>query len=76
MPLGGIANCTADPATRGLTVRIFGDGSLPFSIGQAGRPELLLAWNDGKGTIEQHGALRPYTVTQWVPATHAIFSES
>jgi alpha-D-xyloside xylohydrolase len=69
LPMGGIANSTADPATRALTVRIFGDGSLPFSIAAGKHPELLLAWKDGKGSIEQRGAARPYSVTAWIPAT-------
>jgi alpha-D-xyloside xylohydrolase len=73
LPMGGVGNSTADPATRNLTVRIFGDGSLPFSIGGKDKPELLLRWSGGKGTIEQHGAARqysrPYSVSAWVPAT-------
>ncbi len=69
LPLAAVANSTADPAARNLTVRIFGDGSLPFSIAGANRPELLLTWNNGKGTMEQHGAARPYAVAAWIPAT-------
>jgi len=68
LPMGGVANSTADPATRALTVRIFGDGSLPFSIGGTKNPELVIAWKDGKGSIEQHGAARPYAVSAWIPA--------
>jgi alpha-D-xyloside xylohydrolase len=68
-PIAGIANSTADPATRSLTVRIFGDGSLPFSIAEEKHPVLLLAWKDGKGVIVQHGAAQPYSVSAWVPAT-------
>jgi alpha-D-xyloside xylohydrolase len=69
LPIGGIANSTVDPATRNLTVRIFGDGSLPFSIASENHPELLLAWNNGKGVLSQHEAARPYAVSAWVPAT-------
>jgi alpha-D-xyloside xylohydrolase len=69
LPLAAVASSTADPAARNLTVRIFGDGSLPFSIAGAKRPELLLTWNNGKGTMEQHGAARPYAVGSWIPAT-------
>jgi alpha-D-xyloside xylohydrolase len=69
LPMGGIANSTADAATRSLTVRIFGDGAIPFSIGEGPQPELRLTWKDGKGAIEQHNAPRPYTVTAWLPAT-------
>jgi alpha-D-xyloside xylohydrolase len=71
LPVGAVGSCTADPKTRQLTVRIFGDGSLPFTIGAEGQPELRLAWHNGKGTIEQQGAARPYEVTAWVPATNS-----
>jgi len=70
LPLGGIANCTADPETRKLTVRIYGDGSMPFSIVSRQGQELKLSWQDGKGVLEQKPISRPYTVTEWVPATH------
>jgi len=69
MPIGGIAGSTADEKTRDIVVRIFGDGSLPFSIGTGKKPELLLSWKNGEGTIEQRGANRPYTVAEWVLAT-------
>jgi len=69
MPIGGIAGSTADEKTRDLTVRIFGDGSLAFSLGPSKQAELLLSWKNGKGTIEQQGASRPYTVAAWTPAT-------
>jgi alpha-D-xyloside xylohydrolase len=69
MPIGGVANSTADPATRNLTVRIFGDGSLPFSIAGAKDSELMITWKNDKGTIEQHGGARPYSVSAWVPST-------
>jgi alpha-D-xyloside xylohydrolase len=74
LPMGGMANSTNAPETRRLTVRIFGEGSLPFSIAGAKDPELLLTWKSGKGTIEQHGTTRPYTVSAWIPAT-AKFQE-
>ncbi len=69
LPMGGVANCTADSETRNLLVRIFGDGSLPFTIPGAKEPELQLAWKTGKGSIAQSGTARPYRVSAWVPAT-------
>jgi alpha-D-xyloside xylohydrolase len=69
LPVGGVANSTADAATRLLTVRIFGDGSIPFSIGGATKPELRLAWKNGKGVLEQNDGARAYTVSAWIPAT-------
>jgi alpha-D-xyloside xylohydrolase len=69
LPMGGIANSTADPETRNLTVRIFGDGSLPFAIAGKKKPELLLQWKNGRGTIEQGETQSRYRVMSWVPAT-------
>jgi alpha-D-xyloside xylohydrolase len=68
-PMGGVANCTADPKTRDLTVRIFGDGSLPFTIDRGKQTELRLSWKNGKGNIEQQVADRAYIAASWVPAT-------
>ena len=76
LPLGCVANCTSDAKTRSLTARIFGDGSLPFTIGGDKQPELLLSWKNGVGTIEQHGAARSYTVTAWLPAINSFDSAS
>lgn len=72
LPMGGVANCTAEPETRNLLVRIFGDGSLPFTIPGAKQPELQLAWKAGKGSIAQSGTARPYRVSAWVPATEKL----
>lgn len=69
LPMGGIANSTAEPQTRRLTVRIFGDGAAPFSIGNPKQPELLLTWENGKGAIKQAKTARPYTIASWLPAT-------
>ncbi len=72
LPMGGVANCTADAETRNLTVRIFGDGSLPFTIPAEREPELQLTWGDGKGSIQQGKTARPYRVSAWVPATRTF----
>jgi len=72
LPMGGIAGSTSDPETRNLTVRIFGDGSLPFSIPGNITPELVLTWHDGKGAIQQDKTTRPYRVTSWIPSTEAF----
>jgi alpha-D-xyloside xylohydrolase len=69
LPIGGIADSTAAPEARVLTVRVFGDGSIPFSIGGEREPELLLAWKSGKGVMKQNRVARPYIVSAWVPAT-------
>jgi alpha-D-xyloside xylohydrolase len=72
LPMGGVANCTADSETRNLTVRIFGNGSLPFNIPGEKGPELQLKWEGGKGEIRQSETGRPYRVSAWIPATHAF----
>ncbi len=72
LPMGGVANCTADKETRNLLVRIVGDGSLPFTIHGESSPELELAWVNGKGSIKQSAVARPYAVSAWVPATRAF----
>jgi len=72
LPMAGIGNSTSDVAARRLVVRIFGDGTLPFTIASRQQPELRLSWDAGKGSIEANGASRPYTVDAWRPATHAF----
>lgn len=72
LPMGGIANCTADKETRNLLVRIFGDGSLPFSIHGENTPELQLTWEGGTGSVKQDEVSRPYQVSRWIPATQAF----
>jgi alpha-D-xyloside xylohydrolase len=69
IPMGGVANYAADSKTRDLTVRIFGDGSLPIVIGGGRQTELHLSWKNGRGRIEQQTPDRPYAATGWIPAT-------
>ncbi len=68
-PMGGIANSTAEAETRHLTVKVVGDGSLPFSIGAGANRELLLTWEGGKGSMKQRNVERPYSVIAWRKAT-------
>lgn len=69
LPLAAVTSSTAEADARTLTVRIFGDGSLPFSIGGAHKPELQLSWKNGQGKIEQNASARPYSIAGWRPAT-------
>jgi len=69
LPMGGVANSTSDVKTRELTVRIFGDGSMPFSIGIGAEPELSVTWENGRGTVRQGKVDRPYSVIAWKSAT-------
>ena len=50
------------PETRRLTVRIYGDGALPFTMG-SGNESLRLVWSRGHGTVE--GGNRAYDVYAW-----------
>ena len=49
-------------ATRRITARIYGDGSLPFTLG-AGKEALRLTWSNGSGSVE--GDRRGYDVYAW-----------
>jgi len=66
LPLAVITNSTADPASRTLKVRIFGDGHLPFSLTTHEGDSLELRWDiDTRvGTVKQRGN-NPYIITKW-----------
>ena len=66
LPLAAITGCTADPTSRTLEVRVFGDGSLPFLLETPGG-SLQISWSAlvGSGALRQIGSQR-YTVSKWV----------
>jgi alpha-D-xyloside xylohydrolase len=66
LPLASIANCTADPVSRNLEVRIFGDGRIPFALFTPDGDNLQLSWDarTHSGTVKQQGNNR-YTITAW-----------
>jgi alpha-D-xyloside xylohydrolase len=67
-PLGGAGASTQDPVSRQLTVRVYGDGSIPFLMGTASNPELQLTWNSvtGRGAELQGPASGArYSIMQW-----------
>jgi len=49
------------PETRLLTARVYGDGSLPFTV-HDGKDTLRLSWANGKGKIEGQSS---YKVVAW-----------
>jgi alpha-D-xyloside xylohydrolase len=56
------------PESRRLTVRIYGDGSIPFSIRERGKSVIEITWNHqtGKGSFQQRVPTdAPYTVVGW-----------
>jgi alpha-D-xyloside xylohydrolase len=66
LPLATITNSTADPASRELEVRIFGDGHLPFTLHTPEGDALELTWEAStkSGKVVQSGP-NPYKVTRW-----------
>jgi alpha-D-xyloside xylohydrolase len=64
IPLAAVTNSTADPGSRELVVRVFGDGHIPFEM-----PGLTLAWNFAaqNGSVQQHRA-QGYHVAKWIKA--------
>ena len=56
------------PESRRLTVRVYGDGSIPFVIREQGKTAMEISWNNqtGKGSFspgKPSGA--PYTIVDW-----------
>jgi len=66
LPVATIANSCAERASRELTVRIFGDGHLPFELQTPEGLSLRLGWDAaaGKGRVEQAGP-NQYTIKKW-----------
>ena len=50
------------PETRRITVRVYGDGSLPFTL-KNGQKTLRLSWSGGRGGVE--GEADDYNVYAW-----------
>jgi alpha-D-xyloside xylohydrolase len=62
IPWADIGLFAGAPETRSLTVRVYGDGSLPFAL-QSGRDRLLLDWNNGQRGVK--GQFAGYNVHAW-----------
>jgi alpha-D-xyloside xylohydrolase len=62
IPMGEITASTADPASKRLTIHVYGDGSLPWS--GAG---LNLTWNPSTQKGHATGS-SSHTITAWKPA--------
>ena len=67
LPLAGVSASTADSSARELTVMVFGDGSLPFSMAAPNGETLALRWDPSKsaGNVRQAATDRPYNVASW-----------
>jgi len=70
LPLASITNSTADPASRNIEARIFGDGHLPFALVTPEGNALHLSWIDATsaGSVTQRGHSE-YTITGWTRAS-------
>jgi alpha-D-xyloside xylohydrolase len=67
LPLASITDSTADPVSRQLEVRIFGDGHLPFTLVTPDGDSIELSWNSESrgGTVKQRNTR--YTIVAWSP---------
>ena len=62
VPWADVGLYAGAPETRRLTVRVYGDGSLPFTMG-TGKEALRLRWSGGEGKVE--GARDRYNSYAW-----------
>jgi alpha-D-xyloside xylohydrolase len=62
VPWADVGQYAGAPETRRLTVRVYGNGGIPFELGVAAKP-MRLTWSNGKGNIE--GARGDYSVYAW-----------
>jgi alpha-D-xyloside xylohydrolase len=60
VPWADVGLYAGAPQTRHLTARVYGDGSLPFTM-QAGKKTLRLSWSSGKGSALDGGDYEVYT---------------
>jgi alpha-D-xyloside xylohydrolase len=62
IPWADVGAYAGAPETRRLTVRVYGDGRLPFELGVGGKT-MRLTWNNGKGRVD--GEPGDYMVKSW-----------
>jgi alpha-D-xyloside xylohydrolase len=62
VPWADVGQFAGSPETRQLSVRVYGDGSIPFSM-RASQGELKLTWNNRTGHAEESGS--GYHVHSW-----------
>jgi alpha-D-xyloside xylohydrolase len=61
VPWADVGLYASAPETRRLTARVYGDGSLPFTL-REGRGTTVLSWSNGQGKAEGESS---YTVYAW-----------
>jgi alpha-D-xyloside xylohydrolase len=67
MPMARVTGSTGEPECHELSVQVYGDGSLPFSLATVSGETLELSWEASgkKGTAKVAGGKNPYKVTEW-----------
>lgn len=68
-PVAAIGPSAEDAAARDLTVRIYGDGSLPFEFDDGSGEKFVLSWDRGMGkgsVVQPASSSRPYMIADWV----------
>lgn len=61
IPWAKVGLYAGTPEARSLSVRVYGDGSLPFELG-SGANRLRLSWSNGRGSTEGGSG---YTIETW-----------
>jgi alpha-D-xyloside xylohydrolase len=67
VPMARVTGSTGEPECHELSVQVYGDGSLPFSLATASGETLELSWEASakKGAAKVAGGKNPYRVTEW-----------
>jgi alpha-D-xyloside xylohydrolase len=68
VPLATVGASNAEAESRELTIRVYGDGHLPWRMMPTSGMNLELSWNaaGGNGNLQQRsGSDRPYRVVRW-----------
>jgi len=62
VPWADVGTFAGTPETRRMTARVYGDGSLPFTLSN-GKKNMRLSWRNGEGSVE--GETNGYSVYAW-----------
>jgi alpha-D-xyloside xylohydrolase len=61
VPWADLGQHTGTPETRRITMRVYGDGSIPFVLA-GGKGSVRLSWSGGKGSVDGESV---YDVYGW-----------
>lgn len=67
-PIAAIGPSANSPKSRQLTVRIYGDGSIPFSLREPEKAAMEISWDNAAGNGTFRGGSpsgEPYTIAAW-----------